>query len=124
METRLRLLIVLAGLPEPEVNIKIRDATGHVVMRFDLGYRERRLAVEYDGRQHVNIEEVWENDVLRDDAIDDLAWKKLKVTARGIYVDPASTVHRVWRALCARGPAVRPPTDGWRVHLAGRQQAG
>lgn len=25
METRLRMLLVLAGLPEPEINLKIRD---------------------------------------------------------------------------------------------------
>lgn len=36
METRLRLLIVLAGLPEPEVNHIIRDEQGAWVYRFDL----------------------------------------------------------------------------------------
>ncbi len=33
METRLRMLIVLAGLPEPEVNYKIRDENGDVIVR-------------------------------------------------------------------------------------------
>jgi len=38
LETRLRLLIVLAGLPEPKVNHQLRDQHGDVVMRFDLSY--------------------------------------------------------------------------------------
>jgi hypothetical protein len=38
METRLRLLIVLAGLPEPEVNVIVRDENGDWELRFDLCY--------------------------------------------------------------------------------------
>ncbi len=36
METRLRLLLVLAGLPEPKVNHLIRDEWGAVLRRLDL----------------------------------------------------------------------------------------
>jgi hypothetical protein len=124
METRLRMLIVLAGLPEPEVNLKIRNELGDIVMRFDLGYRERRISIEYLGRQHVEDPEIWENDIARDELVDGIAWKQLKVTSRGVFVDPAATVDRVWRALCARGPAVPRPTDTWRVHFPGRKLAG
>jgi very-short-patch-repair endonuclease len=122
METRLRMLLVLAGLPEPEVNIKVRNDLGDVVMRFDMGYRDRRVAVEYEGRQHVAVIERWEDDIHRDEAVDEMAWKKLKVTSRGI--DPATTVYRVWKALCARGQLVPRPTDAWRVHFPGRPLAG
>jgi very-short-patch-repair endonuclease len=124
METRLRLLIVLAGLPEPQVNIKIRDETGHVIMRFELGYRERRIAIEYEGRQHVDVKATWDQDILRDEEVDAAAWKKVKVTSHGIYVDPAETVYRIWRLLCRRGLVVPPPTDGWRLHFPGRPMAG
>ncbi|MEJ7690737.1 MAG: hypothetical protein WKF76_10080 [Nocardioidaceae bacterium] len=34
MESLLRLLVVLAGLPEPQVNFKLRDVDGAVLMRF------------------------------------------------------------------------------------------
>lgn len=124
METRLRMLLVLAGLPEPEVNIKVRNHLGDVVIRFDMGYRDRRVAVEYEGRQHIEIIQNWDSDIYRDEAVDDMAWKKIKVTSRGIYVDPASTVHRVWKALCERGPALARPTDAWRIHFPGRRLAG
>lgn len=124
METRLRMLLVLAGLPEPEVNVTIRDDRGHVLVRFDLAYRERRLAIEYDGRQHVEVVDRWERDIRRDEQVDAIAWRKVKVTARGIYVDPGDTVNRVWRLLCQLGPAVPRPTDAWRVHFPGRPLAG
>ncbi len=39
METRLRLLIVLAGLPEPEVNRILRDAGGDWVIRMSDEWR-------------------------------------------------------------------------------------
>jgi very-short-patch-repair endonuclease len=52
METRLRMLLVLNGLPRPEVQVPIRDDTGSVIGRPDLFYREQRLGLEYDGETH------------------------------------------------------------------------
>ena len=52
METRLRMLLVLNGLPRPEVQIDIRDDNGVSLGRPDLYYREHRLGLEYDGEFH------------------------------------------------------------------------
>jgi len=52
METRLRMLIVLAGLPTPQVNFILRHPDGSWWMRFDLCYPSLKLIFEYDGRQH------------------------------------------------------------------------
>lgn len=52
METRLRMLIVLAGLPEPKVNHKVYYVDGRRRYRFDLSYPDLKIVVEYDGRQH------------------------------------------------------------------------
>jgi hypothetical protein len=57
METRLRLLMVLAGLPEPVVNHKVRWPDGRVRFRFDLSYPDARVVVEYDGWQHVDSQD-------------------------------------------------------------------
>jgi hypothetical protein len=51
-ETRLRLLLVLAGLPEPRVNLLLRGRDGSWRRRYDLAYELLRLIIEYDGRQH------------------------------------------------------------------------
>ncbi len=52
METRLRMLLVLNGLPNPEVQVTLRDKTGGFLGRPDLYYREHRLGLEYDGETH------------------------------------------------------------------------
>ncbi len=52
METRLRLLLVLNGLPRPEVQVTVRDEAGSFVGRPDLYYRDQRLGIEYDGESH------------------------------------------------------------------------
>lgn len=122
METRLRLLIVLAGLPEPVVNHRIRDQDGRVLRRFDLSYPSVRLIVEYDGRQHVEVKANWTSDLDRREELDDNGWRILVVTSDGIYRDPARTVARVHRALrtCGwRGLPAR-TSDAWRPHFPGR----
>src|ERR1700693_2556856 len=48
METRLRMLLVLNGLPRPQVQTTIRDERGSFLGRPDLYYREHRLGVEYE----------------------------------------------------------------------------
>lgn len=52
METRLRLSIVLAGLPEPVVQYDVPGRRGQVVARLDLAYPEQRVGLEYDGNHH------------------------------------------------------------------------
>ena len=59
METRLRLLIVLAGLPEPVVNYRIWNEDGTWRRRFDLCYPGIKLVIEYDGRQHADDVSQW-----------------------------------------------------------------
>lgn len=121
METRLRLLLVLAGLPEPQVNRTLRDVDGEVVRRFDLSYPGVKVIVEYDGRAHIERVEQWESDLERREEIDEGGWRILVVTARGIYRHPEQTVLRVWRLLRARRlpgvPAV--PSEAWRAHFPG-----
>jgi len=47
METRLRMLLVLARLPRPEVQVSLHDPRGRFLGRPDLLYRDRRVAIEY-----------------------------------------------------------------------------
>jgi len=122
METRLRMLIVLAGLPEPQVNLTIEDQFGQPIRRYDLSWPDLKLIVEYDGRQHVERIEQWESDLDRREAIDDDEWRILVVIASGIYKRPEQTVTRVHKALKARGARGLPeqPSDAWRPHFPGR----
>jgi hypothetical protein len=96
METRVRLLIVLAGLPTPTAQLVIRDRNGQFVARADLGYEERRLLVEYDGAFH------WEQrraDDRRRDALRALGWTVLVFSREDYYRMPERIVREVARAL-------------------------
>jgi hypothetical protein len=52
METRLRLLLVLGGLPRPEAQVRLHDDQGRFLGRPDLFYPDHRLGLEYDGTTH------------------------------------------------------------------------
>ncbi len=119
MESRLRMLIVLAGLPEPVVDFHLLDERGRVVMRFDLSYPELKLLVEYDGRQHAEDDAQWNRDVERRELLDELGWRLLVVRANDIYADPGRTLDRIDHALRSRGAAHLPGKlrPEWRQHF-------
>jgi len=80
METRLRLLLGQAGLPEPVVNLVIRDDVGTRLFRLDLAYPEVKVAIEYDGRQHAENRTQWVKDVGRREWFDGDGWRIVTVS--------------------------------------------
>jgi hypothetical protein len=120
METRLRLLLVLAGLPEPVVNHEELDETGTLLRRYDLSFPEHRLAIEYDGRQHAESTKQWERDVERREELDLERWRIVVVLSKGIYREPRRTLDRVVRAMADQGMRAAVTSDEWRLHFAGQ----
>lgn len=86
-ETRLRLLLVLAGLPVPEVQHRLRDGRAGVDVRFDLAYPEAKLAIEYDGEAHDDA-----LDRVRDLRTAALGWHTLRLLQPDLTRTPARTV--------------------------------
>jgi hypothetical protein len=97
-ETRVRLLLVGAGLPKPETQIEFRDLR----IRIDMGWREWKVAVEYDGIQH------WENryqrswDIERIALLEAAGWSVVRVSAE-MLSRPNAIVERVKIKLRERG---------------------
>ena len=52
MESRLRMLLLLNGLPRPQVQVPLHDTKGRFLGRPDLYYPDHRLGIEYDGETH------------------------------------------------------------------------
>jgi len=52
METRLRWLLIQAGLPRPQVQVDVRDSSGRFLGRADLFYQTERVILEFDGGNH------------------------------------------------------------------------
>jgi hypothetical protein len=102
-ETRLRMLLVLAGLPEPTVNVIIRNPDGSWRMRFDLSYPGLKLIIEYDGRQHAENSGQWRRDLSRREELDGLGWRLIVVTSDDLRDAPEAVLNRVRDALIDRG---------------------
>ncbi|GAB3433897.1 DUF559 domain-containing protein [Phycicoccus ginsengisoli] len=124
MESRLRMLLVLAGLPEPVVNHIEYDEWGAWVRRYDLSYPDLRLAVEYDGRQHAESQRQWERDVERREELEAEGWRIVVVLAKGVYREPERTLERVAVALSERGRPARVTSQEWRLHFPSRTTPG
>jgi len=92
METRLRWLLIDAGLPRPEVQTKLRNGAA----RADLYYPQARLVVEYDGGNH--RERLVEDDQ-RQNLLVDAGYQVLRFTAADIYNHADVVVAQVRAAL-------------------------
>jgi very-short-patch-repair endonuclease len=89
METRLRMLLVLARLPRPRAQVPIHDRSGRFLGRPDLYYPDVRLAIEYDGGTHRST--LVEDD-RRQNRLVDAGIRLLRFTAGDIYTSPDSVV--------------------------------
>lgn len=92
METRLRMLLVLAGLPRPEVQVPVRDDEGRFLGRPDLLYRDQCLAIEYDGGNH---RDRLVDDNRRQNRLIGAGFRLLRFTAADVYGTPGSVVRQV-----------------------------
>jgi len=106
METRLRLLLVLAGLPPPRGQVSLRDDSGVFLARPDLYYPEARLAIEYDGATH---RESLAADNRRQNRLIDAGYRLLRFTAGDVLDAPAAVVSMVRRALTSPTLLRTPP---------------
>ena len=104
METRLRLLLVLAGLPRPVAN---RDVVAHGgwIARPDLAYPELKIAIEYDGDHHRVSRRQWQSDIGRRRVLEEEGWLVLVFTADDVLRRGDDTVRRVRSALAQRRAA-------------------
>ena len=101
-ETDLRLLIVRAGLPEPEVNAVILSRTGVKLATGDLVYRRYRVLLEYDGGQHRTDENQYHWDVDRLDALMEEKWRVVRINKSHLR-NPPEVIRRVTVALTSGG---------------------
>ncbi|MGW6281447.1 DUF559 domain-containing protein [Kribbella sp. NPDC055071] len=105
MESRLRLLLVLAGLPEPEVGQVIYDPDGGWLARPDLSYPRLKIAIEYDGRHHVTDLRQWRRDIRRRENLERQGWQVRVITAHDLLHAPTTVVARIAQDLHTRSIA-------------------
>lgn len=96
-ETLLRLAMGDAGLPEPELQVELhpgRSATPTA----DLGYRRRRVAIQYDGAHHLLPAQIL-SDRRRDKAFEAAGWSVVVLTNDDLADDFRNAISRIKRNL-------------------------
>ena len=102
-ETRTRLVLIDAGLPAPETQIIAVDEYGDFVARIDMGYRDLRVGIEYDGPQHWTDPKQRDRDIDRHTALLDLGWTIIRVSSELLRYRQGTLIGRVVAAIRAAG---------------------
>ncbi len=97
-ESWLRLLLIDAGFPRPQTQIRVTDGFREAFI--DMGYDEPMVGLDYDGRQHLTDRKRYVHDIGRADLIDRQGWIDIRVVAEHSrrYI-----IHRVAEAFARRG---------------------
>lgn len=96
-ESLLRLAIADAGLPEPGLQVPLRAGDTRSPSA-DLGYRHRRLAIQYDGGHHLGDAQIL-SDRRRDRAFESAGWTVLVFDKDDLADEFQRAVQRIKRAL-------------------------
>jgi hypothetical protein len=97
METRLRLLIVQAGLPRPQVQWVVQDVAARTAVWLDLAWPEPMIGIEYEGDPHTEPEQVL-RDVGRYTRLVDRGWRIYRYTKLEVYGEPERIIAELTRA--------------------------
>lgn len=100
-ETRMRLILVRAGLPEPVIGHTVYDSDGYFVGTPDLSYVGQRIALDYEGEIHRVDEETFASDIERREQFQDADWRHIRVVKDHLR-NPHWLVDRVGYALAQR----------------------
>ncbi|WP_218221637.1 endonuclease domain-containing protein [Nesterenkonia sp. Act20] len=99
-ETKLRLALIRAGLPEPSLQVPARPDWPHSPCA-DMGYPELKLAMEYDGATHFTVEQA-RFDQRRNNTFLSAGWTVLHFNADDNAEGFASAVRQVAEAISRR----------------------
>jgi len=105
-ESSLRLRIVDAGFPRPTVQVDVVDVHGRVVYRLDLGWEQRKIAVEYDGEEFHSSAAQLAHDRRRRDVLEHVyGWQVLAV-GRGEVFGQSLALERAVGELLGLAPSI------------------
>ena len=94
-ETRVRLLLIRAGFPRPETQIPVYDDYGGLLAELDMGWRDKMIAIDYEGDHHRRTPWEFNKGIRRHDAVTDRGWDDIRVTSADT---DGGIVARVWTA--------------------------
>jgi hypothetical protein len=99
-----RLLLIRAGFPPPQTQVPVYDEYGQLVAVLDMGWESIKLAAEYEGDHHRTDRRQFNKDIRRAEALADLGWIDIRVTAEDTEGGVIARVRAAWeRRACNEG---------------------
>ncbi len=105
-ESRMRLALVAAGLPEPVLNHVVRGDAGLPVLWPDAAYPGHRIALQYDGEHHAR-EDQYQRDIERAEVSARYGWHEVRISKNDLRGDRPGVVGKVRSALAFRAESAR-----------------
>lgn len=96
-ETRLRLMLIRAGLPAPTPQLVIRNEYGVKIAKADLGYERQKVAIFYDSELHRD-KQTWEFDAWANAQMAELGWERVRVTSQMMRT-PGTLIRQIGSAV-------------------------
>ena len=100
-ESLMRCWLADSDLPEPQPQVAVCDRWGRVVAHGDLGYRRWKVLLEYEGRQHADVDQ-FGRDIDRYSLMAADGWLVLRFAGKHLG-GPWTVVERTRGALLSRG---------------------
>ncbi|WIB77130.1 hypothetical protein DEJ28_16005 [Curtobacterium sp. MCPF17_002] len=97
-ETSLRLLVVDAGFPDPDLNVDVHAADGRFIGRVDMAWPGLRIALEYDGDHHRTDRDAFHRDRSRGNDFTSEGWVVIRATSTDL-ARPAMVFEHLRRAF-------------------------
>jgi hypothetical protein len=79
-ETRVRLVLIAAGFRSPETQIPVYDEWGQLVAVLDMGWRDIKVGVDYEGKHHRMTRRQFARDIRRHANVTELGWDDVRIT--------------------------------------------
>ena len=109
-ESVMRVRMIRAGLPIPDVNLEVYDARGHFVAMPDLSYPTYFLSFDYEGDHHRTDSLQWEKDIARVPRLEKANWHHTRISKADLR-NSRDFLERTRQLLFDRG-WLRPPAEG------------
>ncbi|MEU1972390.1 hypothetical protein ABZ477_12075 [Microbacterium sp. NPDC019599] len=97
-ESWTRLILVDAGLPEPDLDVDVVGEHGEFLGCLDLAYPRHRVGIEYEGDGHLTRPQL-ERDIDKYAALGAAGWQIIRLTSHLVFRVPNEAVRRVRAAL-------------------------
>jgi hypothetical protein len=97
-ESRLRVLLVTAGIADLDVNVPLYAADGGFLARPDLRIRGTQVLLEYEGDHHRTDRNQWKRDIARVERLQANGWHVVRVTKDDLD-SPEQFLRRLRRTL-------------------------